>query len=243
MSRRRSFPLSHFRAAIGWLAFSIIAVVVAVCSGLLTAQSTDGGHSTSGPLITFTLDFPDSTPSHYSLAVDEAGHATYESTVKVEASDDQTYRTEFVVSAGNRGHIFELTKQAKYFSGKVDSGNQKIAFTGAKILSYQDGQRSFTAHYNYSSLEPVRKLTTLFQNMAGTLEYGRKLTYYHRYQKLALDDELKQMEAQAKNNQLSELQGVAAILQEIVDDSSVINGTRARAKELIQMGSVAASAH
>ncbi|MGB9282472.1 MAG: hypothetical protein WCB59_00550, partial [Candidatus Sulfotelmatobacter sp.] len=70
-----------------------------------------------------------------------------------------------------------------------------------------------------------------------TLDYGRRLTYYHRYQKLALDDELKRMETQAKDNELSEIQGVAPVLQGIVEDSSVINVVRARAKALIQMGS------
>ena len=44
------------------------------------------------------------------------------------------------------------------------------------------------------------------------------------------------MEAQAKNSELSEIQGVAPVLQEIVDDTSVINVVRARAKELIEMG-------
>jgi len=82
----------------------------------------------------------------------------------------------------------------------------------------------------------VQQLTTLFQNMAGTLEYGSRLSYYHRYQKLALDDELKHMEAQAKGSEISELQAVAPALQEIVEDTSVLNGVRARAKQLIEMG-------
>jgi uncharacterized protein (UPF0147 family) len=45
------------------------------------------------------------------------------------------------------------------------------------------------------------------------------------------------METQAKNNELSEIQGVAPVLQQIVEDASVMNVVRARAKELIQMGS------
>ena len=45
------------------------------------------------------------------------------------------------------------------------------------------------------------------------------------------------MEEQAKNNELSEIQGVAPVLQGIVEDSSVINVVRARARELIQMAS------
>jgi hypothetical protein len=79
--------------------------------------------------------------------------------------------------------------------------------------------------------------------MAATLEYGRRLTYYHRYQKLALDDELKRMQTQARNNELSEMQSVAPVLQEILDDSSVINVVRARARELIEMGNGVAAGH
>jgi hypothetical protein len=82
----------------------------------------------------------------------------------------------------------------------------------------------------------VQQLTVLFQNVAATLEYGRRIAYYHRYQKLALDDELKRMEAQARSNELSELQAVQPVLQEIFDDTSVINVVRARAQRLVEMG-------
>src|SRR4029077_1322744 len=142
-----------------------------------------------------------SSPEHYSIAVDANGHATYECTGKVaEDSEEQSFRAEFALSTGNRERIFDWTRQARYFAGQIDSGNRKLAFTGAKVLSYQDGQRSNTARYNYSNVEAVRELTSFFQNMAGTLEYGRRLAYYHHYQKLALDEELKRMEAQARSS-------------------------------------------
>ena len=220
-----------------WRAIGAVVLVAVGMCGLAAPQQASSDNAASSAVVTFTLDFPESEPTHYSIAVDANGHASYECTVKVEDSDEQTYRWEFDVTPGNRERIFEWTKQAKYFSGKIDSGNRKLAFTGEKILSYQDGQRSVTVRYNYSSLEPVRQLTALFQNIAGTLDYGRRLTYYHRYQKLALDEELKRMEAQAKNNELSEIQGVVPVLEGIVEDTSVINVVRARAKELIQMGS------
>jgi hypothetical protein len=207
-------------------------VAVAGVSGLLLAQGTSNGAA----LVTFTLDFPNSDPPHYSIAVDAEGHAKFECSVKVDQEEDQNYRLDFEVSPANRERIFEWTKQARYFEGKIDAGNRKLAFTGEKTLSYQDGRRSFTARYNYSTVEPVRDLTTLFQNIEQTLDYGRRLAYLHKYQKLALDEELKQMETQARNNELSEVQGVATVLQEIADDPSVINVARSRAKELIQMG-------
>jgi hypothetical protein len=219
-------------------------LAAAALSALPMAQQVAGGRAVSSAVVPFTLDFPQSDPEHYSMAVDATGHARYECTGKVtEDSEEQAYRAEFEVSAGNRARIFEWAKRAQYFAGKIDSGNRKTAFTGTKILSYQDGQRSFTARYNYSNVAAVQRLTALFQNMAGTLEYGRRLAYYHRYQKLALDEELKRMEAQAKNDELSEIQGVAPVLREIAEDTSVINVVRARAKEMIEMGSTAAAGH
>ncbi len=226
----------------GWRAVGVGMLVVAAMSGPSTAQRAVSGGAASTATVTFTLDFPQSNPEHYSIAVDASGDASYECTGTIaEDSEEQDYRAEFDVSAGNRERIFALAKQAGYFAGRIDSGNGKLAFTGRKQLSYQDGQRSNTARYNYSNLAAVQQLTSLFQNMAGTLEYGRRLSYYHRYQKLALDEELKRMETQAKNNELSEIQGVAPVLREIFEDTSVMNVVRARAKELMQMGNGAAA--
>jgi hypothetical protein len=187
--------------------------------------------------VTFSLDFPNSEPEHYSISVNSDGQARYECSARVSPDSDERepYQTEFEMTPATRARVFELAAQAHYFSGKIDSGNSKLAFTGSKKLAYQDGHRNFTAIYNYSNLAAVQQLTALFQSMAATLDYGRRLAYYHRYQKLALDEELKHMETQAKNNDLSELQAVDEVLKRIIDDPSVINVVRARAQRLVQM--------
>jgi hypothetical protein len=187
--------------------------------------------------VIFSLDFPNSEPEHYSISVNSDGHARYECSARVSPDSDERepYQTEFEMTPATRARIFELAAQAHYFSGKIDSGNSKLAFTGSKKLAYQDSQRNYSATYNYSTVAAVQQLTTLFQGMAATLDYGRRLAYYYRYQKLALDEELKHMETQAKNNDLSELQAVDEVLKRIMDDPSVINVVRARAQRLVQM--------
>jgi hypothetical protein len=77
--------------------------------------------------------------------------------------------------------------------------------------------------------------------VSGTLEYGRRLTYFRRYQKLALDEELKRMEDQARRGELAELQAVTPVLQDIYDDNSVMNVVRARARRIIDIGPQTAS--
>ena len=188
--------------------------------------------------ITFSLDFPRSDPEHYSISVQSDGKAAYECRGRISKDSDETeaYTTEFAFTEATRAKIFDLAAQAHYFSGKIDSGNKKLAFTGAKKLTYKDRQKDSAAEYNFSQVPAVQQLTTLFQSVAATLEFGRRLAHYHRYQKLALDDELKRMELQAKGGEISELPAVKSILQEIYDDSSVINVVRARAQRIMDMG-------
>jgi hypothetical protein len=195
--------------------------------------------------VTFSLDFPDSEPEHYSISVQADGRAHYECAARIsEDSDDrEDYQTDFVFTEATRARIFELAAQAGYFSGKIDSGNKKLAFTGAKKLAYKDDQRSFVANYNFSPQPAVQQLTALFQNVTATLEFGRRLAHYHRYQKLALDDELKRMEDQARHGDLAELQAARPVLQDIFDDRSVINVVRARAQRIMEMGKTASTPH
>jgi hypothetical protein len=196
--------------------------------------------------VTFSLDFPNSSPEHYVISVQSDGRTHYESSGKISNDSDarDDYQTDFTFSDTTRTQIFDLAKAAHYFSGKVDSGNKKLAFTGSKKLVYSDPQRTSSAEYNFSTVSPVQQLTTLFQNVSGTMEFGRRLTYYHRYQKLALDDELKHMEDQARRGELAELQAVQPVLQQIYDDNSVMNVIRARAQRIMSMAkTVAAASH
>lgn len=226
--RRSMFPQRLIPVSLASL--TVFAALFAV-SAAVSASAADPAS------ITFSLDFPNSSPEHYSIAVDSDGRAHYESSGKIvpDSDDRDTYQTDFTFSAATRARIFDLATQAHYFAGKVDSGNKKLAFTGAKKLVYKDGQRDTSASYNYSSQPAVQQLTMLFQSVGATLEFSRRLAYFHRYQKLALDDELKRMEDQARRGDLAEIQAVKPVLQEIYDDSSVINVVRARARRIMDL--------
>jgi hypothetical protein len=195
--------------------------------------------------VTFSLDFPSSVPEHYTISVASDGQAHYSCTARIsdQSEDRDNYSSDFTVTDATRAHIFELASQAHFFTGKIDSGNRKVAFTGKKKLAYTDGQRNTSADYNYSSVPAVAQLTSLFQDMEATLEFGRRITYEHRYQKLALDDELKSMEDAARSGSLAELTAVKPILQKVYDDPSVMNMTRARALRIMDMGNVASGGH
>jgi hypothetical protein len=220
-------------------------VLLIVLAGFLALVCSLPTPAAEPATVTFTLDFPNSDPEHYSIAVQSDGHARYECSGKTSSDSDdrETYQTEFSLSEATRAQIFDLAARAHHFSGKIDSGNRKLAFTGAKKLAYKDGQRETAAAYNFSPQPPVQQLTTLFQSIGATLEFGRRLAYNHRYQKLALDDALKSMEDEVRRGDLIELQVVRPVLQEIYDDASVMNVVRARAQRIMEMGNGAGAAH
>ena len=185
--------------------------------------------------VSFKLDFPGANPSHYEIVVGTDGQASYVSNGKMtdDSEAPEAAPLAFTISDGLRGQIFALAKRARYFTGKVDSGRKNLANTGAKTLAYKDQSRSSEATFNYSDVQPVAELTAIFQNLSTTLECGRRLTYFHRYEKLALEGELKRMEELQKENSLGEIQSIAPVLKAIAGDSTVMNLSRARALRLL----------
>ena len=113
--------------------------------------------------------FPNRILEHYSIAVDAAGHARYECTGKVaEDSEEQPYRTEFQCRRGIASGSSSGRNRRGILPGQIDSGNRKLAFTGTKVLSYQDGAAvQHGASITIRSSAAVQQLTALFQNMAS----------------------------------------------------------------------------
>jgi hypothetical protein len=192
-------------------------------------------------VITFNFDFPGSEPEHYFISVLSNGKASYDSNGKLTADSEPSdpFRLDFTISDATRARIFDLAKRARYFEGEIDSKKKGIASTGTKTLTYKDAHKNTQAIYNYSPVSAVEELTSLFQSMSTTLEFGRRLQYFHHYQKLALDEELKRMEEMSKENSLQEISAIAPILQQIETDQSVINVVRARAQRLLERAGTA----
>jgi hypothetical protein len=203
---------------------------------LLFSSILSYAQADAAPVVTFTVDFPDSQPEHYSIRVQSDGSGRYQSSGRLSADSDDTdsFDLDFQVAAETRQKIFELAAKAGYFQKDVASHHKGLAFTGKKTLRYRDPRRSGESSYNYSANPAVQELTDLMQNLSATLEFGHRLQYDRHYQKLALDEELKRMEEMVRSNQLVEVAAIQRILDEIIADQSVINVTRARAQRLLE---------
>jgi len=209
-----------------------LAVLYAIASIAQPQQATT-------PTVAFTCDFPGSDPSHYAISVSSDGRASYTSDGKLtrDSEASEPFSLDFSMPPATGSRIFDLTKKAHYFEGAIDSKKKNIASTGQKTLSYKNGQRNTSASYNYSPVPAVEELTSVFQNLAITLEFGRRLEFDHRYQKLAINEELQRMSDISTRDELGDVTVIASTLKKIIDDPSVVNTARARAQRLLDSAS------
>jgi hypothetical protein len=203
-------------------------------AALLVAPCTFAADSSNNATIQFTLDFPHSNPEHYEITVPSEGAATYTSNGELgSGANPDTTPFQFEISDKTRQDLFALAKKANYFSGKLDSGNTHIANMGSKTLAYKDASHNTSATYNYSLDPAVNDMTSTLQKLSTVLEYGRRLSWFEKYQKLALEDDLKAMEDRQRQDNLGDVRAIAPLLKKIAYDQSVMRMTRARALRLL----------
>ena len=230
--------------------YGFLLLLMALC-GAAFAQQPPGSdllpdkpaRNPSTPTITFQFEFTGANPSHYALAVDTTGRAAYTSTSPQDTNSsyatpgkqatDDPFATKFTLSSGTTQHIFDLAQHLKYFNGNFDYTKTRVANTGAKTLIYGDPKQHFETTFNYSQNPEAMEIARLFQNLSSTLEFGLRLDHDMRHQKLALEDDLRQLQDAAKNNDAAEIGLLKPALQKIANDTSVLHIARKRAQDLL----------
>jgi hypothetical protein len=196
---------------------------------------------TTGTYIAFKFDWDQGRPwIRYTISVDDAGSAHFEGVGNpIDNGDGDSYSQDFTMSPANRVKIFELAKKADYFQGNLEAKQKNIARTGEKTLVYHGrtangGQAGNTsAIYNYSPNSDVQELTRIFQAIATTFEYGRKLAFQYRFDKLGIDAELKSLQDMQASHFAEEIQAIEPILQKIASDPNMMHINRVTAKHLL----------
>ena len=186
------------------------------------------------PTVTFTCEWPQVHPPHYSIAVDSAGRAAYTS-VNDAKETGEPYMLKFTVSEPVRERIFADAQALNYFEATFDFTRHKVAFTGSKTLAYADPKHHSKTTFNWSENRRLMSLTQLFIGIANTVEGGRKLQYLLRFDRLGLNDQLKEMELQANDHYLVEVSIIEPVLSQVADDPNVMDLARQRARRLLAL--------
>lgn len=193
-------------------------------------------HSTSGsrfPTVIFTSVLWTADPSYYSLAIDSSGTATYQSAPDSIEHTGVPYMVEFQVSDRTRRTTFNVTRELDYFRELAGEPLTSARNSSVRTLAYHDSQLHTQVTYGASPDSEIEELTSIFEGISETLEFGRRLTYLHEHNKSALDGELDRLQASADRRILRELPVIAPVLRSIASDNRVESAARDKAGALL----------
>lgn len=202
------------------------------------APGASAAPSSSGATVTYLFDWPQGVPwTKYSVEVQSDGKARFDGTPHPDDTytDTDPVQQDFTMSAASRQAIFELAQKLNYFQGDLDAHIKHIAQTGKKTLSYQGPQTRGSATFNWSQNPDVKELTRLFAGISMTIDYGRKLEFQYRFDKLGMAQRLKELEGLQADHGVEELQLITPILHKIADDPNVMNIARKSAEHLLKI--------
>jgi hypothetical protein len=223
---------------------------------ILVAQGTP----TKKEIVSYTFSNSKSTPSEYTVQVNNDCRATFTSKgngddkeLVEQPSDDEDVPAKsaknlvpareekesppkrFAMSAETCHEIFDLTRAANYFDGDFQFHKHRVAYTGDRILGYFAPGVSHKAAFTWSENPNVQRLAAIFEGTVASLVAAPKLESAYRFDKLGLNEMLKGLETQAQNGYLKEMQLLEPVLKQIAEDSKVMNIARQRAEKLLRL--------
>jgi len=198
------------------------------------------------PSVTFNFNWSQGIPWRtYSITVQADGNTHFQGTPAPDEAggDTDPFQQDFTMSEANRSKVFDLAKKLNYFQGNFDSHLKRIAQTGSKTLQYKSATGHGSTTYNWSQNVDVQELTDLFVAIASTLDYGRKLTFQYRFDKLGLNARLRELADLQANHYAVELNAIAPILRKIADDPNTMHISSQTAQQLLRTMSVPGQAN
>lgn len=80
----------------------------------------------------------------------------------------------------------------------------------------------------------IEELTSVFEELSETLEYGRKLAYLQQHDPDAIGSELQRLRMRAEHRNIRELPALIAILRGLALDKRLAAPVRSEAERLLQ---------
>jgi hypothetical protein len=201
------------------------------------AQNPQLQLKTSGqfPTVIFNAVRWNADPAYYSIAIDATGTATYLSAPEGLDQTGTPYTTEFQVSDRTRRIVLNLAQKLNYFAGSYGELQSSPETHNVYTLAYRYGSVNNQYTYSTSSDADIEELTSVFEELSQTFEFGRKLSDDELHNRRAVGPQLDAMKAKADRHALRDLPALVPILRNLAADTSVDAAARKQASSLIKL--------
>jgi len=196
--------------------------------GLSAAPFAAAQTPATGATITFRKVFKTSYPEFVEIQVSESGSATYDIR---QLTDDPSPQTSQIATPIVQT-IFELAGRLHNFEGIDLEMHRRIANLGQKTFRYQRGAETHSVTFNYTLDPSAAQLLNLFESLARQQTDLADLQRTMRYDRLGVNDVLRQVEKDYNQKLLLQPEQFLPWLDQLAADNHFIDIARERARTL-----------
>lgn len=190
--------------------------------------------------VSLQFDRPGLQVPHFTLTLAEDGTGTYTAEQLLpHGAATQHLDRPLTLSPATTAKIFTLTRTADRFHTDCASKAKNIADTGTKTLHYDGPEGEGSCVFNFSENKNIVALTDLLEAIAYTLDFGRKLDFDHRFDRLGLDADTQNLVNALDQGRAAEVGTIAHSLHSLALDPDVLERVRLRADTLLKRSSMA----
>jgi hypothetical protein len=180
--------------------------------------------------ITYRRIFKGSSPEFTEIKVSDQGKSTFDIRQLEEDADPEP----FEVGQAVRQKIFELAADLKNFAITDLDVQKKIANLGQKTFRYERDSEVHEATFNYTLNVSADQLMQIFEGLARQQGDLVLLERRIKYDRLGVNDALRQFESDMDHRLLPEPERLLPVLDQISADSHFMDIARTRARALAE---------
>jgi hypothetical protein len=181
-------------------------------------------------MVTYRRVFKGSTPEFIEIKIGEQSKATAE----LRQIDDDPDAEPFEVGPPVRQKIFELASDLKNFAVTDLDVQKRLANLGQKTFRYEHDSEVHEATFNYTLNASANQLMQIFEGLARQQGDLALLERRVKYDRLGVNDALRQFESDMDHKLLPEPERLLTVLDRIAGDSHFIDIARERARALAE---------
>jgi hypothetical protein len=202
--------------------------IVSVCGLLLALLMVAHASAAGDPVVSWRKIFKGSVPEFVEIRIGQSGKCTYD----IRQLNETAAPEEFDVTHALREKIFSLAAELNNFKDQDIDVHRKIANLGEKTLRYEkDGQFTETK-FNYTLNNAGGQLMQIFEGLTRQQDHLQTLKRTLRYDRLGVNDALVNLQEDFDNKLLPEPEVLLPVLEQIGNDSRIVEVARSRARAI-----------
>ncbi len=210
--------------------YMLVATLTVAASGLKNAGVEGSQESSTPSKLTYTKTLKGSVPEYLRISVNANGAGTYEGRKLDEPPNPRPIQLSPAVVA----RLFALTQGLGYFRSIDLESHKKVANMGQKVFTYQQGNETNRAEFNYTLNRQAQELSDLFEKIASVEQHVTTLEFSMKYDPLGLPGELRQIQIDLANDALADPQLLVPSLEKISRNSRYMHLAQSRAQDILQ---------